>query len=72
MRALSFASTFLVVMGAGCSKAPNATPPASVSDAQTSNNRIQSIQNDPRMSPADKEKALAILKSRQSGVGTAP
>ncbi|BCM94398.1 hypothetical protein IAD21_06305 [Abditibacteriota bacterium] len=61
--------TLLLVVGAGCSKAPEPALPTSVSDPQLTNSRVAAIQNDPHMSPADKERAIATLKSRQSGAG---
>ncbi len=64
----------LIIAASGCSKAPDPAPAASASDPKLTDNRIQSIQNDPSLSPADKEKAIAVLKSRQSGAApqTAP
>lgn len=62
---LGAALPLLLVIGAGCTKTPEAPTTMSASDPQLTNSRITAIQNDPQMSAAEKEKAIAVLKQRQ-------
>lgn len=63
-------AAWLFVALAGCSKTPVPTSQNVGPGPQLTDSRIESVQSNPNMSPEEKQKAIAILKSRETGAAS--
>ena len=65
-------AALLILTSVGCGKAPVANSQNVGPSPQLTDKRIEAIQNDASLSPDAKQKAIAILKSREAPAPAAP